>query len=86
MCPLDTVFDGNDFISANGGHNMKIRKSDVEVDTGRYEFAHGRAPRGRGSWAFSFYGEEGLISQVYGPANGGSLDRMLLLGRGKNPA
>lgn len=29
-----------------------IRPSQVQVITTPYEFAHGRAPKGRGAWAF----------------------------------
>jgi hypothetical protein len=34
----------------------------VEVSTTAYQFAHGKAPRGRGYWAFEFPGQS--------PANG----------------
>lgn len=30
----------------------RIKRSEVEISTHEYEFAHGRLPRGRGSWAF----------------------------------
>lgn len=29
----------------------------VEVSTTQYQFAHGKAPRGRGYWAFEFPGQ-----------------------------
>lgn len=32
----------------------KIKLNEVEISTRDYEFAHGHAPRGRGSWAFYF--------------------------------
>jgi hypothetical protein len=36
---------------------LNERKSEmVDVITRHYEFAHGRRPRGYGSWAFSFTG------------------------------
>jgi hypothetical protein len=31
-----------------------IQRKKVAFDTDEYELAHGRAPRGRGSWAFYF--------------------------------
>lgn len=34
----------------------KVAKKDVRVDTSMFQFAHGKMPRGRGSWAFEFVG------------------------------
>lgn len=31
-----------------------IKKKQVRVDTSEYRFSHGREPKGRGSWAFSY--------------------------------
>lgn len=31
----------------------------MRVESRKYEFAHGRKPRGMGNWAFIFDGEEG---------------------------
>lgn len=36
---------------------MSVSRSSVSVSTSAYQFAHGRAPRGDGSWAFYFAGE-----------------------------
>jgi len=33
---------------------MSIPKNTVSVSTAAYELAHGRKPRGYGSWAFAF--------------------------------
>lgn len=39
----------------------------------KYRFAHGKAPRGRGAWAFSFDGKDGIDDlffavSIYGDA------------------
>lgn len=31
-----------------------IKKNQVRVDTSEYRFSHGREPKGRGCWAFSY--------------------------------
>jgi hypothetical protein len=36
----------------------------IEVNDLLYQFSHGRAPRGRGSWAF-FFGREQDIGSAY---------------------
>jgi hypothetical protein len=37
----------------------------VEVNTREYEFAHGRRPSGRGSWAFSFCRNETDTAKLF---------------------
>lgn len=37
------------------------RKSEVQVGTAQYEFAHGKKPRGTGYWAFNFFNGSGYI-------------------------
>lgn len=33
----------------------------TRVETSEYEFSHGRTPRGKGQWAFSFDGIAGIF-------------------------
>lgn len=47
------------------------KKLSVEVDTTEFEFSHGHAPRGRGSWAFLIGSDEPTWipgSMTYGEA------------------
>jgi len=37
----------------------------IQVSTEQYQFAHGKAPRGEGQWAFSF--EEHIIFTPWAP-------------------
>lgn len=37
----------------------------VSISTAQYERAHGRKPRGRGSWAFFFDGDESIDSAFW---------------------
>ena len=41
--------------------NAKVSKKSVTVSTRRFEFAHGRQPRGRGLWGFELEGVEELM-------------------------
>lgn len=43
----------------------KIKRREVEVSTVEYEFAHGRNPRGYGSWAFAFRRGENDLNQLF---------------------
>lgn len=38
--------------AAAPGHRIALSR--IRVETSQYEFTHGHAPRGRGSWAFYF--------------------------------
>ena len=53
-----------------GGRDYNARISGkVEVSTTEYEFAHGRKPRGYGSWAFvAASGETTWVTDNYGAA------------------
>ena len=37
----------------------------MEFNTDQYVFSHGKEPRGRGSWAFSFNDRNAPIEQVF---------------------
>lgn len=42
----------------------------IQIETTRYEFAHGRKPKGRGSWAFireASHGQEERV--IFAPSN-----------------
>jgi len=43
----------------------KIKRSEVDVNTAEYEMAHGRMPRGYGSWAFAFRRREHDINAYF---------------------
>lgn len=40
----------------------------VEFNTREYEFSHGRAPRGRGSWAFAFTRNAPVSEVIWAPS------------------
>lgn len=42
----------------------------MRVETGEYEASHGKAPRGRGSWAFTFGVNGGVESDIWYAAIG----------------
>lgn len=41
----------------------------LEVTTTKYEFAHGKKPRGRGSWVFEFQTELGWSEPWWAPGS-----------------
>ena len=45
------------------------RTERIEVTDYSYRASHGKAPRGRGSWAFSFNGNEDIDSLFWTPGH-----------------
>ena len=39
-----------------------INKNQVSINTSEYRFSHGREPKGRGCWAFSYLRDPNFVS------------------------
>ena len=49
--------------------NHMTQKITIEFDTSAYEFAHGKAPKGYGSWAFDWEGTRRDPKPVWAPTS-----------------
>lgn len=60
--------------------NTTIKKSEIEVRTTRFEFAHSRKPSGTGTWAFEIKGEVYFFNGSYSECKKSAVSKAIEVG------